>query len=393
MSADPAAQPMPAKPMIALVAGETSGDQLGAALIEKLQLLYPEARFAGIGGDKMRAAGMDCWWDCSELSLFGLFEVAAHLPRLLRLRKQLESRLQELRPDVFIGIDAPDFNLGLEIGLKSRGIRTVHYVSPTVWAWRPGRVKKIARAADLVLCLFPFEPEFYAGHGVEAVYVGHPMADQIEGRPDVTAARQALGLDAKRETLALLPGSRMSEVGRLAKPMLEAATILRQSRPTLQLVAAMANPAVKAAFAQQLQASKAGELMLVDGQARQVIAAADVVLCASGTATLETLLVNRPMVMAYKLAPATYHLAKNLRLIRRQFFALPNILAREALIPELIQQEVSSESLAAAAQAWLDDAAAVQKLQLRFDELHSELRCDAGARAARAVAGLLQQSA
>jgi lipid-A-disaccharide synthase len=380
---------MAKQPLIALVAGEASGDQLGAALVEKLKLQHPEARFVGIGGERMRATGVDCWWDCSELSLFGLFEVAAHLPRLFRLRRELLQRLLQPRPDVFVGIDAPDFNLGLEIKLKTAGIRTVHYVSPTVWAWRSGRVKKIARAADRVLCLFPFEPAFYADHGVQAVYVGHPMADQIEGRPDARQARANLGLDLDRPVLALLPGSRMSEVSRLSVPMLEAAGLLRRHRPQLQVVTALANDRVSEAFREFLAQSGMTDVREVLGQARNVLAAADVVLCASGTATLETLLVNRPLVMAYKLAPATYHMAKHLRLIKRQFFSLPNILAQQALIPELIQDEVSGASLAAAALRWLDDPQAVADLQLRFDSLHRELRCDASSRAAEAVNGLL----
>jgi len=380
---------MAKQPLIALVAGEASGDQLGAALVEKLKLQHPEARFVGIGGERMRSTGVDCWWDCSELSLFGLFEVAAHLPRLFRLRRELLQRLLQSRPDVFVGIDAPDFNLGLEIKLKTAGIRTVHYVSPTVWAWRSGRVKKIARAADRVLCLFPFEPAFYADHGVQAVYVGHPMADQIEGRPDARQARANLGLDLDRPVLALLPGSRMSEVSRLSAPMLEAAELLRRHRPQLQVVTALANERVAAAFREFLAQSGVMDVQQLQGQARNLLAAADVVLCASGTATLETMLVNRPLVMAYKLAPATYQMAKHLRLIKRQFFSLPNILAQEALIPELIQDEVSGPALAAAAQAWLDNPQAVDKLQSRFDSLHSELRCDASSRAAEAVTGLL----
>lgn len=381
---------MQSAPIIALVAGETSGDQLGAALIDQLKLQYPEARFAGIGGERMRAAGMECWWDCSELALFGLFEVVSHLPRLLKLRKELTQRLLSLKPDVFIGIDAPDFNLGLEIKLKAQGIRTIHYVSPTVWAWRPGRVKKIARAADLVLCLFPFEPSFYADHGVEAIYVGHPMADQIETQLQPGIARLELGLEETAVTLALLPGSRMSEVNRLSAPMLDAVRILRQSRPGLQVVAAMANDRVKATFADQLRQSGLKGVELISGRPRSVIAASDVVLCASGTATLETMLINRPMVMAYKLAPATYQLAKHLRLIKRQFFALPNILARTELIPELIQHEVTGDRLATEANLWLDDTEAARQLQIHFDALHSELRCDASSRAAAAVSGLLQ---
>lgn len=380
---------MSAQPTIALVAGETSGDQLGAALVEKLKQQYPAARFVGIGGAQMRQAGMETWWDCGELAVFGLFEVLSHFPRLFSIRSELKRRLLDLRPDVFIGIDAPDFNLGLEIQLKVRGIKTVHYVSPTVWAWRPGRVKKIARAADRVLCLFPFEPGFYKDHGVDAVYVGHPMADQISGRPDASTARRDLGLDEVSPVLALLPGSRMSEVGRLSVPMLEAAHILRRSIPGLQIVTAMANERVKAAFMDCLSQSAATDVSMVQGRPRTVIAAADVVLCASGTATLETLLVNRPMVMAYKLAPATYYTAKHLRLIKRQFFSLPNILAKEALVPELIQDEVDGPALAMAAQNWFTDPGAVSRLQHRFDQIHQQLRCDASSRAAIAVADLL----
>lgn len=380
------------QPIIALVAGETSGDQLAAPLIGKLKLQYPQARFVGIGGEQMRAIGMECWWDSGELAVFGLFEVLAHFPRLLSIRRELLRRLLALRPDVFIGIDAPDFNLGLEIKLKTQGMRTVHYVSPTVWAWRPGRVKKIARATDLVLCLFPFEPAFYADHDVAAVYVGHPLADQVNGRPDTAAARNGLGLIENAPVLALLPGSRLNEVSRLSAPMLQAAKLMRQTRSGLQLIAAVANERVMTVFSENLALAGLANVHTVLGRPRTVIAAADVVLCASGTATLETLLVNRPMVMAYKLAPATYHVAKNLKLIKPQFFALPNILAGESLIPELIQHEVSGESLARAATVWLDDAAATARLQLRFDTLHEQLRCDASSRAAAAVIQLLQSA-
>ena len=206
------------KPSIALVAGEASGDQLGATLISELRKTYPDAVFTGIGGQKMRAAGMETWWDCEELAVFGLFEVLSHFPRLFSIRRELRRRLLALKPDVFIGIDAPDFNLGLESVLKRAGIRTVHYVSPTVWAWREKRVHKIARAADLVLCLFPFEPRFYQGHGVSAVYVGHPMADQISAQWEPAEARNSLGIKSSGEIIALLPGSRVGEVSRLAGP-------------------------------------------------------------------------------------------------------------------------------------------------------------------------------
>ena len=378
------------RPRIALVAGEASGDQLGAALIRQLQRRYPEARFVGVGGSGMRAAGMDTWWDAEELAVFGLFEVVAHFPRLLKLRSALHRRLVVQPPDVFIGIDAPDFNLGLEARLRKQSIRTVHYVSPTVWAWREKRVHKIARAADLVLCLFPFEPAFYAGHRVAAAYVGHPMADQISADRDPGAAREALGLDSAKCTVALLPGSRVGEVSRLAEPMIEAARLLARREDGLQFVAAMAGARVRALFQEAMDRLDFDRIHVIDGRPREVIAAADVVMCASGTATLETMLINRPMVMAYRLAPATYHMAKSLRLIRRQLFALPNILAGEELVPELIQDEAQAAALAREVTAWLENPGRRAELEARFRDLHERLRCDASARAADAVCGLLE---
>jgi lipid-A-disaccharide synthase len=379
-------------PVIALVAGEASGDQLGAALVEQLRLRYPQARFIGIGGPRMQEAGVDTWWPAQELAVMGLFEVLSHFPRLLRIRRELQRRLQALRPDVFIGIDAPDFNLGLEIKLRRAGIRTVHYVSPTVWAWRRKRVRKIGRAADLVLCLFPFEPAFYEGHGVAASYVGHPMADQIDADTDPAGARAKLGLDPAAVTVALLPGSRVSEVERLAHPMIEAARMLKRDQAGLQFVAAMANESVDAVFRQAMQELDFDPIARVSARPREVMAAADVVLCASGTATLETMLVNRPLVMVYRIAPATYLLAKYSRLVKPQLFSLPNILAGEALIPELIQDEASATRMAGEIQHWLENPERRTALQQRFNELHAELRCGASVRAAAAVTGLLQHA-
>jgi lipid-A-disaccharide synthase len=378
-------------PVIALVAGEASGDQLGAGLIEKLRGLYPGARFVGVAGSQMQAAGMEAWWDSEELAVMGLFEVLSHFPRLLKLRSALRKRLLDLRPDVFIGIDAPDFNLGLEIQLRRAGIPTIHYVSPTVWAWRQRRVRKIARAAVRVLCLFPFEPSFYERHGVAATYVGHPMADRIEADRAPAAARRALGLDPAATTLALLPGSRVSEVSLLAGPMIEAARLLRERRPELQFAAAMANPRIGSVFRQAMHEAAFDQITVVDRQPRQVMAAADVVLCASGTATLEAMLVNRPLIMTYRIAQSTYLLAKHLRLIRPQRFALPNILAGEGLVPELIQHDARAERMAAEVEHWLDDPEAVETLRHRFDALHAELRCDASSRAAKAVAMVLDR--
>ncbi len=384
-----------AGPVIALVAGEVSGDQLGAALVARLRQTWPQATFVGIAGPRMREAGVDAWWDTQELAVMGLFEVLNHLPRLLQLRRALARRLLALHPDLFIGIDAPDFNLGLEIKLRRAGIRTAHYVSPTVWAWRKKRVRKIGRAADLVLCLFPFEPAFYADHGVAAAYVGHPMADQIDPADDPASqqaeARAALGLSPAVPTFALLPGSRVSEVELLAAPMIDAALRLRERLPEAQFVAAMANERVAATFEAAMTAAGLPRIALVRDRARQVMAAADVVLCAAGTATLETMLVNRPLVMAYRLARPTYLMAKHLKLIRPQLFALPNILAGERLVPELIQDEANGDRLAEEALRWLGNPQQAAALRERFGDLHRQLRCDASGRAAAAVAGLLER--
>jgi lipid-A-disaccharide synthase len=380
------------KPVIALVAGEASGDQLGAALVQQLRQRYPHARFVGIGGQRMQEAGVETWWDARELAVMGLVEVLSHFPRLLRLRRELRRRLLGLRPDIFIGIDSPDFNLGLEIQLRRAGIRTVHYVSPTVWAWRKKRVRKIGRAADLVLCLFPFEPAFYEGHGVAAAYVGHPMADQIDADTDPQAARSLLGLDPAATTVTLLPGSRVSEVNRLARPMIESVRLLRVQHPGLQFVTAMANEEVDAIFVQAMAELGEQQIARIPGRPRQVIAASDAVLCASGTATLETMLVNRPLVMVYRIAPATFWLLKNLKIIRPQLFSLPNILAGSELIPELVQDEADSEAMAAQIQRWLENPEQCAELRERFDELHARLRCGASERAAAEVARLLQDA-
>jgi lipid-A-disaccharide synthase len=378
-------------PTIALVAGESSGDQLGAALVESLRARYPAARFCGVGGQRMQAAGVEAWWDSEELAVMGLFEVLEHFPRLLRLRRDLHRRLLNARPDVFVGIDAPDFNLGLEIKLRRADIRTVQYVSPTVWAWRQGRVRKVRRAADLVMCLFPFEPEFYARHDVSATYVGHPMADQIEPDENPGAARAALGLDPAAPTVALLPGSRASEVGLLAGPMIEAVALLREREPGLQFVAAMASDRTRGIFEQAMQDLGRTDIALIQGRPRQVMAAASVVLCASGTATLETMLVNRPMVMTYRITRPTYLLAKHLKLIRPQLFALPNILAGEALVPELMQDEASGANLARAALHWLEHPQEAAALRRRFAGLHEQLRCRASDQAAAAVASVIDR--
>ncbi len=395
---DSATPPSPIRhsrpPRIALVAGEASGDLLGAGLIDALRKRYPDAQFAGIGGEAMRSAGMDAWFDAGELAVMGLAEVLRHLPRLLRLRRALRARLVSWQPDVFVGIDAPDFNLGVERWLKQRGIRTVHYVSPSIWAWRERRAATIGASADRVLCLFPMEPPIYARHGVQARFVGHPLADEMPLDPDRAAARHALALDPLRPLLALLPGSRVGEIQRLGADFLAAAARVLAAEPRLQVVAPMANARARAVFETLLAshpdaAILAPALQVIDGGARTLMIASDVILLASGTATLEAMLAKRPMVVAYKVAPLTYWLVKTLGLLKIESYALPNVLARERVVPELMQHECTPPALADAVLQWLDAPGAAAALLPRFRELHLQLRRDASAQAAAAVADVL----
>lgn len=376
---------------IAIVAGEASGDLLGAGLIEELRKRHPDAEFAGIGGDAMRAQGFDAWSDASELAIMGLAEVLRHLPRLLRLRRRLRERILAWQPDAFVGIDAPDFNLGLEQWLKQRGMRTVHYVSPSVWAWRESRAARIGRSADRVLCLFPIEPPIYARHGVDARFVGHPMADEMPLHSDRAAARAAIGLEPGRPVLALLPGSRVGEIERVGADFVGAAARVLAAKPALQVVAPMANANARSAFDRLLArhpdaAALGPALHVTDGGARTAMVASDVVLLASGTATLEAMLAKRPMVVGYRVAPSTYRMVKGLGLLKVKRYALPNVLAGEGLVPELMQHECTPARLADAVLQWLGDAAAVARLLPRFEQLHLELRQDASAQAAEAVA-------
>jgi lipid-A-disaccharide synthase len=379
---------------IALVAGEASGDLLGAGLIEQLRVRYPDAQFAGVGGDAMRAAGLDAWHDASELAVMGLAEVLRHLPRLLRLRSGLRRRVLAWKPDVFIGIDAPDFNLGLEQWLKQRGVRTVHYVSPSVWAWREKRAERIGRSADLVLCLFPMEPEIYARHGVDARFVGHPLADTMPLEPDRHAARAALGLDPIRPLLALLPGSRVGEIERVGPDFLAAAARVLAVVPDLQVVAPMASMQARSAFERVLkahpdEAALSAALRTIIGHARTLMAASDVILLASGTATLEAMLAKRPMVVGYRIAPLTHAIVKGMGMLKVDRYALPNVLAGDTLVPELMQDDCTPEKLADAVLHWLRDPSAVAALQPRYRDLHVQLRRDASARAADAIVELV----
>ena len=378
-------------PTIALVAGEASGDNLGAALIEALRVHYPDARFCGVAGPRMRAAGCEVFADSEQLAVMGLTEIIQHLPRLLRLRRDLVSRFAALRPDVFIGIDAPEFNLSLERRLKSCGIRTVQYVSPQVWAWRQGRVRTMGRSCDLVLCLLPFETDFYLAHGVAAKFVGHPLADQFPLVPDRDAARRELGLQKSDTVVAILPGSRISEVARLGAPFAGAAAWLNARTPQLRFVAPMVSPRIRELFAAQwADCAPQVPLQLLDGGARNALAAADAVLVASGTATLETLLSKRPMVVAYRLGAITAFVLQTLGLVKVRHFSQPNLLVGRAVVPEFFQGHVRPELLGAALQAALGaDQAARDLLSREFLQVHHELRCGGAALAAAAVAALV----
>lgn len=385
--ADPAAR---SAPVIALVAGEASGDNLGAALIDVLRARLPGVRIVGVAGPRMRAAGCEALADSEELAVMGLTEVLRHLPRLLKLRRRLVAELTQLRPDVFVGIDAPEFNLGLAARMKARGIRTVQYVSPQVWAWRQGRVRGIGEACDRILCLLPFEPAFYERYGIAARFVGHPLADQFPMRPDRDAARAALGLGATDTVVAVLPGSRMGEVSRLAEPFAGAAAWLAARRPDLRFVAPLVNAAVRTRFESAWASAAPGvPLHGVEGRSREVLAAADVVLVASGTATLETLLSKRPMVVAYRLGAATAFLLQRLGLVKVQHFSQPNLLSGREVVPEFFQAAATPEALGAALLGWLDSPARLPPLQAAFDEIHECLRCGGAGLAADAVIELL----
>ena len=373
---------------IALCAGETSGDQLGEGLIHALRARYPDAQFAGIGGPLMRATGMQTWWDADALAVMGLAEVLAHLPRLLRLRKQFRKRVLAWQPDVFIGIDAPDFNLGVERWLKQRGVRTVHDVSPSIWAWRQGRAAKIGESADRVLCLFPMEPPIYAQHGVAARFIGHPLADAIPLQPDRAAARAALGESSDTPILALLPGSRLGEIRRMLPDFVDAARRLAAGIPGLRVLVPAANAQCRAAIDAIL--GDAPAFRVIDGQAQQIMIASDVVLLASGTAALEAMLCKRPMVIGHRISALTYRIVKLFGLLKSAHVSLPNVLAGKTLVPELLQDQCTADNLHRALLHWFSDADAVAALQPQFLTLHESLRCDASARAAEAVAEVLQ---
>ena len=376
-------------PELAMVAGEASGDLLAAQLLRGLQARWPQWQAGGIGGPQMQARGFQAWWPSEKLAVRGYVEVLRHYREIVGIRRQLAQRLLQQPPRVFVGIDAPDFNLALEGQLKAAGIPTVHFVAPAVWAWRPERVETIRRHVDLVLCIFPFEPELLARHGINARYVGHPLAQVIPLQPDRAAARDGLGLRPDAPVLALLPGSRRAEIQHLLPRFLAATRLLLASRPGLQVVLP-AVPALQPLVTEQVvQAGLAGPVQVLRGQSHAALAACDVTLIASGTATLEAALFKRPMVIAYHMNPLSWWLTQRKRL--QPWVGLPNILAGEFLVPELLQDAATPAALAQATERWLAPAAAgeVQALTQRFQAMHDHLLRDTPTLATDAIETLL----
>ena len=379
------------KPLrIAIIAGEHSGDILGAGLIKALKEHYPNAQFEGIGGPRMIAEGFVSHFQMEELAVMGVFEVLPKLARLLSIKKQIVKQCIDNPPDVFIGIDAPDFNLRVEKPLKEAGIKTVHYVSPSVWAWREKRVFKVATATNLVLALLPFEKAFYDKHNIPCEFVGHTLADEIPLEDQKLQARTEFGISEKQQVLAVLPGSRGSEVTLLSKPYIEAVLQLKKSLPELKVLVPLVNEKRKQEFlsvAKQLNAES--YFTLVDSKSREVMTAADVVLLASGTAALECMLLKRPMVVGYKLKALTYHLVTRLFKFNIEHVSLPNILAGRELVPELLQSKATGENLAnALLPMFTTDQTA---LKSTFLSMHQSLRLDASKQAAKAVSNLIEQ--
>ncbi|AVP57936.1 lipid-A-disaccharide synthase [Pulveribacter suum] len=381
-------------PRVAMVAGETSGDLLAGLLLDGLRAQWPDVASMGIGGPRMQERGFDAWWPSERLAVHGYsVELVRRLLGLVRIRKALGTRLLTTdRPDVFIGVDAPDFNLGLEARLRARGVKTVHFVCPSIWAWRAQRVETIRASCDHVLCIFPFEPELLARHGIAATYVGHPLARVIPLQPDRLAARRALGLDEQGEVLAILPGSRSAEVAYIAKPFFQAAALVKQARPAITLIVP-AVPALQDRIRRiAAECGLADALTIVTGQSHAVLAACDATLIASGTATLEAALFKRPMVIGYHMHPISWRLMRAKQL--QPWVGLPNILCRDFVVPELLQDAASPQALAAAVTDWLDayrhQPARIAALQQRFTALHESLLRDTPRLAAHAIQTLLQ---
>ena len=375
---------------VGLLAGEASGDTLGADLIVALRRHAPDAKFFGVAGPKMQAAGCESWEPAESLAVMGLFDVLRDLPRLMRLLARIKRMFLTERPDVFIGIDAPDTNLRVARRLHAAGIPTVQYVSPQVWAWRQGRARNIRESVDLVLCLLPFEKRFYDEHGIRAEFVGHPLADAIPENVERESARRALGLELQASVVALLPGSRRGEVARLAADFAATARWLAAQRPDLKFIAPMASAATRQIFSRVLERDAPDlEVQLIEGQATAALSAANVVLVASGTASLEAALCKRPMVVVYRLGALTGWMLTHFNLVKTKFFAQPNLLADRRVVGEYFQDQIIPESIGAELLMWLDDTERRSALEREFTRIHSDLRRGAGTRAAQAILELL----
>lgn len=369
---------------IAIIAGEASGDLLGAGLIRAIAARYPEARFEGIAGPRMIAAGCEVLYPMERLSVIGLLETLRRYRELRGVRRRLIERFIDDPPDLFVGVDAPDFNLSLELALHRAGISTLHYASPQVWAWRRYRLPKIRRAVDMILTLFPFEEAFFREHGVEARFVGHPLADEIPDDPDSGASRSQLGLPADAEVVAILPGSRLSEVSLLADTMVGAARWLGERRPEVKFVVPLVNDVVRERFEAAMAAyPDCPEMLLLPGGARGAMTAADAVLLASGTATLEALLLKRPMVITYRLSPLSWWVAS--MVVKVPYVGLPNLLADGSVVPEFLQDDATPENLGGALLGFLEDPDSAERLKQEFRRIHGRLRNHADERAADAA--------
>jgi lipid-A-disaccharide synthase len=369
-------------PRVAMVAGEASGDLLAGLLLQGMRQRWPQLQAAGIGGPRMAAQGFEAWWPHDKLAVRGYVEVLRHYREIVGIRRQLRERLLRERPPLFVGVDAPDFNLALEADLRAAGLKTVHFVCPSIWAWRPERIETIRRACDHVLCIFPFEPQLLARHGVAATYVGHPLANVIPLEPEQAAARQVLGLAADDEVVALLPGSRRSEIQALADRFFAAAVLLRRERPRLRFVLP-ALPALRPAIEAAARRAGLADVQILDGQSHVALAACDVTLIASGTATLEAALFKRPMVIAYAMPALSWWIMRRKQL--QPWVGLPNILCEDFVVPELLQHDASPARLAQEVSAWLAAPARMAALRQTFAALHHRLRRDTARLATDAI--------
>lgn len=377
---------------LAMVAGEASGDLLAGLLLGGLKQRWPSLHAAGIGGPRMAEQGFDAWWPSEKLAVHGYAEALRHYREISGIREALAGRLLSAtgadQADAFIGVDAPDFNLGLEKRLKAAGTKTVHFVCPSIWAWRGGRARKLAASCDHVLCLFPFEPTLLREHGVAATYVGHPLADAIPLVPPRGQSRALLGLREEDVVVALLPGSRRGEIRYIAPPFLRAAAQLHRQRPGLRFVLPVVpglEPLVQPLLA---ECAPGVPVQVLQGRSHEALAACDVTLIASGTATLEAALFKRPMVIGYAMHPFSWSIMKRMRY--QPWVGLPNILCRDFVVPELLQHDCRAEALAAAVTRWLDDGPGRAALATRFEQLHHELRRDTARSATDAIAQVLQ---